>query len=655
MKSDEHSELTGSDIEGNNEPIHLRLSTLELEKFIYPGGEESANYYSHVEDHVIKHHFNKFYEEAYVELPDNWEKVPEKDISYRDDNPSDFNSDINDPLENILKLDICNFPINPDKKIDEHLQQDDIKEMLHNPNWILDNLIIISPPRTGKTSQMIDYLISKKKKFIFLVPLRLQVEQLSTDHDKLGYYLPGKSKNANSVIDNEPYIVTTYNSFLKINELIKNKWDYYLIIDEFHKLVSDSNYRTESLINIYNKMFKYQRFIGLTGTPYGCINKSLLKYNVKLLNINLQNKFALVKKGYNIIKYKQTNSTDNQINPLFYKYIKENISEGINIVFVNNMKILDLIENQLRAEKVIVENQSRIITSDTKEDPEVLEIFKQSKVPDNYKVILATSVMSTGINLKGSNFNNVFIYDESNLIEVIQFIYRFREGINTIYDFVPNESLNQKKFDFEKEFDKLVDTYQDIVDKINDVIPKENHWMHEHVDIITIKNIWGKTIWFDRKAKLNENFIRWNVLSKLHNRAILDTEIRTEYLKLYGIDNINKPIIDLSEPEFNTECSKLYNKINRQKTKEIVIIKLLENTSEVISYFHNSIKSKNPRLFNSKRIYQLIEPIDATTKTILKNIFSNLDNATIKNIISEFLFFYSTGVSKETAIEMLQE
>ena len=633
----------------------IRLDTkLEREKYVYPGGAESANYYSYYDGYAINCHFNKHFETVTPVFPDNWEELPELDHSYRDIDSNNFDSDIDDTLENILQLDTCNYPVNPDKQLEGQLQQDDIKAIIHNPDWILDNLIIISPPGSGKTSQIIDYLISKKKKFIFLVPLRLQVEQLPTKHDKLGIYLPGKSKNASSVVDSEPFIVTTYNSFLKINELIKNKWEYYLIIDEFHKLISDSNYRTESLAYIYYNMYLYQRFIGLTGTPFGCINKKLTEKNVKLINIRFKTEFELIKKSYQLIRFQKNESNKEELNPLFYSYIKDNINEGINVVFVNNKGILNKLENQLRAENVIGKNQSKYISSDTKEDPEILEMFINSKVPEGCKLLLATSVMSTGINLNGSQFNNVFIYNESNLIEVIQFIYRFREGINRVFDFIPFDTRKQNKFNFEEEYEELVKTYQKMICKINEVFKENFVFLKQYLPKDAKHLIKNDIFIYNEKLELNENRVRWDILAKLHKRAKIDPSIRIEYLKLYLNENIEKPIIDLRVPHIDVQSAITYNKINRQKSKEISIYNLQNDTHNLISYFKESIKIKNPSLFINKRNAQFITAIDSETKLLFDDQFSELDKAVFKNTISEFLFFYSTGVSINTAVRMAE-
>ena len=483
------------------------------------------------------------------------------------------------------------------------------------------------------------------------------MEQIAKDYPELGHLMGGDRTNVNKLIEQHSFIVTTYNSFKRLNEKIRNRWDYYLIIDEYHKIISDSNYRTDSLHYIYKNMFNYLRFIGLTGTPFGCINNNLLRYNVKLVNVLLNAKFSLIKGNYSIIRYANFHGLRRTNDGLLYHYIKNRISKGTNLIFINDIDLLENIRTKLFEEEVIKKGEYLFFTSESMDNPENLTVVRRFEVPEKIKVIFSTSVMSTGINLKGFNFNNVFIYKEQNLIEIIQFIYRFRDGINNVYDFVPYDESKQSKFDFEAEVKTLTNTYSKIIDNINLAFKKDRLMLKEYITHSSNNLIKNDLIIYDNyEVALNENRIRWSVLSKLHKRAMLDTNIRVEYLQLYGFKKIELPPPDFDNYEVDFKKSRKLSAAHKNVIKESLLLDLADHNCEIVSYFRDFLTKKNASLFNNIPNQHLIKSLPQDSfNFIMKSYDDDLGRNTIKNTLLDFLFFHSTGVSIETAIEMTRK
>ena len=138
--------------------------------------------------------------------------------------------------------------------------------------------------------------------------------------------------------------------------MIKKKHKYILIIDEYHKLISDSGYRNKSLVQIDYWKRSYLKFIGLTGTPYGCISKEGLKEeNTEIIKYQLKGETQKVK-SYNIVlmdgkkiakeRKSNNNTNDKRFNRKAYNlrnfnyFVRDNLVKGINVIYINNKKTL---------------------------------------------------------------------------------------------------------------------------------------------------------------------------------------------------------------------------------------------------------------------------------------------------------------------------
>ena len=455
-------------------------------KYYYPDGKETANYYTYTDLQGVVVHYNKYRKkhifddidqahEVY-EFPESDDEISKVNIEY-DSDPVIAKNSFTDSISKAFHLET--IPYKPDSK-NGKMEIADIEEILFNTVDYRQNVILISPPGSGKTDKVKEFLKEIKQKFIFLVPLRLQVEQMGIDTD-LFTIKGGDKVNLSKVLKEQSFIVTTYEYFMILDKEISNKRDYYLVVDEYHKLVSDSDYRTESLDYISNRLFDYARFIGLTGTPYGCINKSLKNNNVGLIKVELQNKFDLIKGNYNLIRYKRFDNEGQSDAEFFYGYIKENLSDGINIVFANNKKLLRKIKNQLLAENIIDVGEYIMLSADEKHNPEVIRMIRTREIPSNKKIVFSTSVISTGINLDGANFENVFICKEYNMIELIQFIYRFREGIVNVHDLIPKNSSNSRIINIEEQIITHKNIYKKLVDSLNRIYMLDHTFYEEYI------------------------------------------------------------------------------------------------------------------------------------------------------------------------------
>ena len=83
-------------------------------------------------------HVNRYYDEAYVEIPKDMEDfyLTDWDDIYYEDARINTDTDVDDTLENILKLESTSYTIN------QYIELNDVVNILQNPDLIFQNLIL---------------------------------------------------------------------------------------------------------------------------------------------------------------------------------------------------------------------------------------------------------------------------------------------------------------------------------------------------------------------------------------------------------------------------------------------------------------------------------------------------------------------------------
>ena len=155
------------------------------------------------------------------------------------------------------------------------------------------------------------------------------------------------------------------------------------------------------------------------------------------------------------------------------------------------------------------------------------------------------------------------------------------------------------------------------------------------------------------KISLNENRIRWEVLSELHFAALLNSHIRQQYLEQYEINNITTALIsDRYEVDFS-KANRIKKKIEKE-IKRLILEQILTKPNKIISLFirYNLIDSQ---LLKNKRIKSLHTNLSDEEVNTYEGIFDNcLGLPETTNTIQEFLFFYKIGLSIETSVYLVK-
>ena len=429
-------------------------------------------------------------------------------------------------------------------------------------NDITHNHILIAPTNTGKTSTLIEYLKSQNIKFIYLVPLRFLAKQVAIKYD-IKLYLGGiKDKKsaavnrevAQATIKNCLPLITTYDSFIgTIHDLIRDKFNWVLVIDEYHKLISDSGFRNTQLVKLNKLKRNYKKFIGLTGTPYGAIDTdNLRKENVKVIDF-VFNAFKQKVQNYNLIYADAVITTEKHLK-LFASYVIRNIRKGISIIYINNkLHLNNLFE--LIFVKDIKNLTMKKYTADTKEDPELEKAveLENFNINEGEKLLIfTTSVLSTGINFINQNFSDLYVFHENNLIELIQLINRFRKGIERVHDFVI-KNIKTEVINYYTTLSQRLTMFYRINEEINQML-EYNILERSFVSRSEFGNNKSmlddsSLLFVDNESIVNSLYIYYRVLNEFHKQIYNRPTLRKEYLEKYRFENIE--IINLEELNLN--------------------------------------------------------------------------------------------------------
>ena len=297
-----------------------------------------------------------------------------------------------------------------------HIQQ------LHNGCTLIE-----SPTGTGKTSFVLEHL-TQSEKILMLVPLVVQVRQLKAHyknrHDIV--FLSGTDKDKTHTLQTYQgkHIVATYDLWPSLQKSL-NFTGYTLVIDEVHKMYSAGSYRDEALNPILaiipNKRFFNKKLL-LTAT----YTESLAELGQLLPDTWFTIRQATpIAKTLNIHIYEESWS---------FHWLQAVISrlqqrEGKKIVFVR-------LNSTNRMEKAIaclekLNFKALGISRKTIGLASVKTVVETELLPNNYDVVLTTSIFDEAINLNNTNadIDSVHIVDAvAHPEEIVQFMGRLRKA-----------------------------------------------------------------------------------------------------------------------------------------------------------------------------------------------------------------------------------
>lgn len=383
-------------------------------------------------------------------------------------------------------------------------------------------------------------------KILFVLPNSSNVAQVSQEYDVKGVW--GEKSNVNKALEDEKIVVMTWNKFAKIKK--ENLHNCIAMFDEVHQTLTEM-YRSDIIVKVMSRIPYCKAKIDITATP----NK---------LNF----------KDYSFIcQYKDTNKI--KVNPYIYdKYDLSHVIDTILeskkcIVQINNIADLTFIKESIKYEKTC-----GIVTSDNKEESEIMNSIIETSSLGKYDVLLCTTCINAGINLNDLDITDVIIVNIKDITAPVQLVARPRR--------VKEINLHiYAKFKGECNTYPVEDLLKKKINRLNLTAKNANEDLAEDEEYFEDGLALGKTAYrmdgalmFDEeegKYIVNETLVRAKVYQKYINDRTIEkyAELLGEYFKGITVINLDDCAYDAELKEDLKEI-KANKKEAKDMTKDLI-------------------------------------------------------------------------------------
>ena len=534
------------------------------------------------------------------------------------------------------------------------------------------NILIKSPTGSGKTHSFINAAKESAKElmaanqtrfFILAVPTIAICDQVAHGNDVLA--VRGETPKLYDHLKRYAHsgkrvLVCTYDmaeALINMLGSIKPFASYSVIVDEVHQLSHNYNFRGRAIESLYSLHSKVKSFIGLSGTPDDVLRDPFDR------EVHISTNYeAAPCKVWGALTYTKRDEEE----ALLFQLIKQKAKSGKRLlIFIQNKDFIKRLQTQLQKEQIKV----AAVTADGKlTNPTYKTLVKESRFPEDIQVILSTSVLSDGINLKNDSLNYDCIVVASNnspmfnVDQARQCANRFRNSYNGFYIFMQQAKKETKHlFNIESayNYEKLI--AQNAVDLINEQFAGKGN--SQLLRMAKIEKRYG--IAFDEAEKAH-----YNVLALRHNVS----NEKNQYYALYrnqfieALANVMgtspKPSIDVSEfiKLNNIDTSKIIEGLDELKvaaksdkaekiarigdhyTKDIYEAFLNED-EEILKVFKQAVTSEHYACL--KGIVHLAD--NRTSLHLVKQVERRADINAYKNRIEAFTDIqYFTKVNRQS-------
>lgn len=319
-----------------------------------------------------------------------------------------------------------------------------------------ERILLKSPTGSGKTHSFVtaskqlaeELTIQNFNRFyIFTTPTIALTDQVAKDNGIEA--VKGNTKNLFANI--QRYVKNggrvfscTYDMALQLHSILKEmkpNCTFSVMVDEYHHTITDYNYRKTAIDNLIEleKKSSVKSFIGLTGTPDAILRSVFQR------EIHIETKYDKAPcQVWGALTYEKQNEAET----LLYQVLKQKADSGKKLlVFIQNKDIIQRLHKKLKYNDI----NAKAITSDGKNNNEAYKsLINDSVFPKDTQIILTTTVIADGINIKNENSNYeciVFTSNDSPLFDVDilrQCANRYRNLYQGFYIFLQSAKRTSK-------------------------------------------------------------------------------------------------------------------------------------------------------------------------------------------------------------------
>lgn len=286
--------------------------------------------------------------------------------------------------------------------IDKYISE----ESLSIVNLLLDdrNSLLVAPPGSGKTYEIIQTCKRFNIKAIFVLPLASNVEQTANTYDLHCAY--DKLDLIEALEKSENIVVCTWDKLQQLNSYDIS--GYKIILDEIHQIYTD-RFREKAIDNMLSIVERAKSRLDITATP------TMLDFS------DYEHITEFIPK----IKTKKDIKLYDNVDT---KSILDIVNDPNNktMVLINNKDILSML-----AMDTIPKHD--VVNADTKYSSELYKLLMEESTMGDYKVLYHTTTLLASYNIKDTDITDVVVVADRELKDIssiIQDIARPREVNN---------------------------------------------------------------------------------------------------------------------------------------------------------------------------------------------------------------------------------
>lgn len=276
-----------------------------------------------------------------------------------------------------------------------------------------DKLFIWANTGAGKTTWICKHLKGHR---LILVPTVALLQGIFKEYNASVFF-----RDSKTVSQGDELIVCTYSSFPKLLSIMEGWEDtkiseYDVYFDEEHNNAtsSDKLYRGRELNCIVDNIDLFRSFTYVTGTKFPILSPKFDEF--RMIRVDWK---EIPSKRFKRVRY------NNQITSL-----EKRLSRGKkNIIFLQNKKE----EGDLGALLEYLEvkgwdkNNIALINADTKNSLHFRNLINNEKIDEHLEIIICTSVVVEGINIKNTDVASVHFMSKAGLVDMEQMVNRLRK------------------------------------------------------------------------------------------------------------------------------------------------------------------------------------------------------------------------------------
>lgn len=505
--------------------------------------------------------------------------------------------------------------------------EDEIMQIINDKGDSSRFVNFIANMNSGKTYSLLDIGYRRKLKMIILEPLQIialqkfneyrknypKRRQLGLVHGQLNETAKESKVTVNKISEmlnsNNKVYLCVYDSLKKFfNDGLSNLFepsDYILVIDEVHNLITEYQYRSEIVHFISDVKPLFKKVIHLTGTPEAVINNDYKSY---FFQRNTPDHIS--KKTIKIVRYEG----DNRYRLL--NLLLNDKSKGLKVILIDDKEKMKKLAYAL-IKKLGDGRKVRILSSALKDTDEYINLMEREEIDSSVEFLFTTRVISDGANIK-TNVASVYLVDLNNNYWVKrQFLSRFRNSIDNIYELRKNAT--EREIDFNSLSNYLDEKVKVLKEKIPHIekevsIQKSIDRNYSTKEYFKSNNDKEKHLYYSElydSVVISQESIRNTLINILNSRLENSIQYTKQfYLELagYKVEIINYEDLvsnEISESEF------------KELIGDVQISKISEDSSILRSYFRELFTSYCAKLDASKLMNQHV--LDAVDTSLLTN------------------------------------